>query len=161
MNKMFLRILLSAISPMICVFLAACGQEQDDVDVSLINMMYACEGPRYKIFHIGPVSNEPGNEIDIDIEENSLLAKQLADAFAEAEENKIGEKDILGRDVDLIFKTKEQSEDFYKKEGPAPICNIYEVRGFLSNDQLVVERFRIIVRKNCLTEEPVLLDAQN
>lgn len=159
MNRPFFHRFRLTISPMTFLLLLSCGQEQEVVDLSLINMMYACEGPRYKIFRIGPILNGP--EDVIDIKDNSLLEKQISNALAEAEGDKTDSERVLGRDVNLIFKTRELSEAFYKKEGLTPICNIYEIKGRLRNSELVVERFRIITRNGCLTGELAASDTQD
>lgn len=141
---------------LIIVSLLFCACRADKpIAIYAINMMYACECPRYRIFMIEDVKSRLIDS-EIDLDKNEALSKEIWRVI-QLESHKKGS--LIGMDLDLEFESLEKEREFSKKEGISPICNIYYFKGVLRQGLfgkvvLYVKDYKITPKsKTCISKE--------
>lgn len=125
----------------------ACSADKP-IALYAINMMYACECPRYRVFMVG---DSRLNEIDLDT--NKDLSNEIWYVM-----NLEVPQNLIGVDLELEFESAEKEREFSKNEGVSPICNIYYFNGTLHQGlfgkaTLYVKDYAIMPKsKNCISQ---------
>lgn len=125
----------------------ACSADKP-IALYAINMMYACECPRYRVFMVG---DSRLNEIDLDT--NKDLSNEIWYVM-----NLEVPQNLIGVDLELEFESAEKEKEFSKNEGVSPICNIYYFNGTLHQGlfgkaTLYVKDYAIMPKsKNCISQ---------
>lgn len=142
------KYILAALMVMLC----ACNNKP--ISLYAINMMYACECPRYRIFMVENGKNRLMDS-EIDLDKNASLNTEIKRII---ELEKIENNSLIGVDLDLKFENTKQEIKFSKNEGISPICNIYRFEGVLrqglfNKNVFYVKDYTIIPKnKTCVSQ---------
>ncbi|MWV61696.1 hypothetical protein DCO58_08195 [Helicobacter saguini] len=143
------KYILTALMLMLC----ACNDNKP-ISLYAINMMYACECPRYRIIMVENSKNRLMDS-EIDLDKNASLNTEIKRII---ELEKIENNSLIGLDLDLKFENTKQEMEFSKSEGISPICNIYRFEGVLqqglfSKAIFYVKDYTIIPKsKTCVSQ---------
>lgn len=131
----------------------ACSADKP-ITLYAINMMYACEGARYRVFMVEDTESRLIDS-EIDLDKNANLSNEIWRVM----NLEAPQKDsLIGMDLDLEFESVEKEREFSKSEGISPICNIYYFKGILRQKlfgkaTLYVENYKIIPKsKTCISQ---------
>lgn len=133
------------------LFFCACSVDKP-ITLYAINMMYACECPRYRVFRVEDTESRL-TDGEIDLDKNTNLSNEIWHVM-----NLEVPQNLIGVDLELEFESAEKEREFSKNEGVSPICNIYYFNGTLHQGlfgkaTLYVKDYAIIPKsKNCISQ---------
>ncbi len=138
------------------LFFCACSVDKP-ITLYAINMMYACECPRYRVFRVEDTESRL-TDGEIDLDKNTALSQEIWRVI----QLETPKKDsLIGVDLELEFKSAERESEFNENEGISPICNIYYLKGVLrqrlfGKAVLYVEDYAIMPKsKTCVSRDEI------
>jgi hypothetical protein len=135
------------------LLLASCSSERTElnhpsgrVGIYVRDMMDDIEF-RYRIIRLVDLTNEKtqliDSDINLDLPENQALSDEIFDILSD--ESIHDEKELIGRDVALLFRPIGEKAKFWQQGNPRSVCYLFYLKGhFIKGDEFLVEDYQAI-----------------
>lgn len=142
---------------LVFVLLVAGCEQQPTTRIGLyaFNMLYACEGPNYRVFRVTPAQIEQTGQAEVLSADNADVAHEMSTAF---NRQAVGEN-MIGLDMELEFPDSTAESAFHEAEGMSPICHIYYLEGrYQGRQRFLVEDYRLMEKMSGCMDDPAISD---